>query len=702
MPVVTVKSSHLANPESVSKVAQVPYSVNVPAAAKLKKLSRVSKNSTNAPPLTNIERLKKREKKKGKAAEIKSEVAALRRMVRARCTELADLYDKKPRYLMDMFYQRSDLAAKDQYEVNPFNAYKSVVAHERREAPLHLLDLQSAITEDYKELDDDALEKVVEKYKELRDEDKREKIKRPSMREKMADVARTVNRVMTMMQGLKTQNGIEFIGLLVKNRPEAFMNPKWLATDGRIHDYLSLILRGWDPAYIGKKVEAFAVAGCDAAKIFKSQKDQAEALKRHVTRLIQDGLDTTCGTENQAMQYERFDTTITLRYRVIVEGWPQGIPFQKPSAFGGALDPLFRLRNAWQAGEAHFRKMGEEEFQKWQAERAEKIRTGDIVPKTRKKRSDAGVKRSKKGAGEAREPTSGGEDGDGSNNENESGGDGDAESDDPRPVKKAKTACTSKTTTTTKPTTKKPAKPKAPRKPRKPRRSSKPASSNLEAQGLGIDASDANTGPSDVSTPAMTIPTESHPRPRPRPVVPRKTVERVEEQEGEHVEGEGICSAPVAAKNSVDDGIPRGDREDAPDAPRVPDAPDDHQVPSTKPRAPFDDALIDPSLRPKETNVHVPLPIPETELTPTFESPPHPVRPLSPALSGSGSNQGKRKRRSEEERLREDAREHGMNDEKRTRVVTRKRHLGAGSFNPKARGQGVNSDDEGILDYELC
>ncbi|KAL0575882.1 hypothetical protein V5O48_006104 [Marasmius crinis-equi] len=696
MPIVTVKSSHLANPESVSKVAQVPYLVNVPAAADLKKLSRVSKNNTNAPSLTNIERLKKREKKMGKAAEIKTEVAALRRMVRARCTELADLYDKKPRYFMDMFYQRSDLAAKDQYEVNPFNAFKSVVAHERREAgevPLHLLQLQSAIAEDYKELDDDALEKVVEKYKELRDEDKREKIKRPSMREKMANVARTVDRVMTMMRGLKTQNGIEFIGLLVKNRPEPFMNPKWLATDARIHDYLSLILRGWDPAHIGKKVEAFAVAGCDAAKVFKSQKDQAEALKRHVTRLIQDGLDTTCGTENQAMQYERFDTTITLRYRVIVEGWPQGIPFQKPSAFGGALDPLFRLRNAWQAGEAHFRKMNDEEFQKWQADRAEKIRTGDIIPKTRKKRSDAGVKRSK---GEVQEPTSGGKDGDkkGSDsaesygNENEQGGDRDAESDvelDERPVKKAKTTSTPKTTK--KAATKKPAKPKAPRKPRK---SSKSASAHLEGQGLGPDVSDANSGPSDASPPATTVPTESRPRPQPRPVVPRKSVKCVKEQDREHVEGEGICSAPVVAKNSVDDDIPHGDREDAPD---------DQQAPSTESRAPFDDALIDPSLRPED----VPLPIPETsELTLTFERPPCPVQPSSPALSGSGSNQGKRKRKSEEELLQEDAKEHGMNNEKRTRVVTRKRHLGAGSFNPQARGQGVNSDDEGISDYQLC
>ncbi|KAL0576011.1 hypothetical protein V5O48_005956 [Marasmius crinis-equi] len=691
---VTVKSNHLAKADAPAEVAKSPYAVNVPSAANLKKQTRNNKNA-NAPPLTNIERLKRREQRKGKSTGLKAEVAALRRTVRAWCNEIADMYDKKSHYVMDMFYQRSDLAAKNTYKVNPFNVYKSVVAHERREAgetPLHLLELQSAIAQDYKDLDDTALEKVVEKYRELRDKDKREKLKRPSMKEKIADVARSVDN----MQGLKTHCGIEFVRLLVKSRPKPFMNPKWLATDGRIHDYLSLILRGWDPTYIGKKVEAFAVAGCDATKIFKSQKDQAEATKRHIVRIIQDGLDQTCGTENQVMQYERFDTTITMRYKVVVEGWPKGIPFQKPSAFGGVLEPLVRLQNAWQTGEAHFRKLGNDKFQTWLAQRAEKIEKGDIIPKARKKRSDAGVKRGGKDNG--KEKASGGEDDgeesesgekDTNGEESESGekGRGDTEPKDAeRPTKKAKTTASIKT---------KPAKPR--RGAKKPRTTCRQPSRPSD----DIDKDpDTSSGPSDALPPARTVPAPSafpteplpKPHPQPRPVVPRKPApaKPLEQTDSEQDGGEGSASAPVALTD-VDSAIdtPRG-------APET--ISDDHQAPSTEPRVPIDDALIDPSLR----SVHIPPPIPETEPTATFERSSSPVRSSSPAPSVSVSSQGKRKRKSEEERLREDAKEHGMNDEKRSRVVARKRHLGAGSFNPKTRGEGINSDDEGFDNFQLC
>ncbi|KAL0567344.1 hypothetical protein V5O48_014656 [Marasmius crinis-equi] len=694
---VTVKPTHLANPDAASEVGKTPYAVNVPSAADLKKQMRHKTKTKNsiAPPLTNIERLKRREKSKGKNAEMKAEVAALRRTVRARCNELADLYDKKPRYLMDMFYQRSDQAAKNTYEVNPFNAYKSVVAHERREAgetPLHLLKLQSTITQDYHDLDDEALEKIVEKFKEICDKDKREKLKCPSVKEKMADVAKSVDNIMTVMQGLKTHCGIEFVGLVVKNRPEPFMNPKWLATDGRIHDYLSLILRGWDPTYIGKKVEAFAVAGCDATKIFKSQKDQGEALKQNIVRLVQDGLDQTCGTENQLMQYERFDTTITMRYHVVVEGWPTGIPFQKPSAFGGALEPLFRLRNAWQTGETRFRKLSDEEFQGWLAERTAKIEKGDIIPKARKKRCDAGVKRSEKVKGKERASGGGDDDGeesesgekDSDEEESESGGSGgDTEvKDAERPKKKTKTT-TNPSATTGKPakkTTKttRAAKAKVPKKPRITRKNVK--SSKL-AVDVDADTPDANSGPADTSPPASITPTPSvaeiRPRPQPRPVVPRKPAKPVEEDNSEQVE-EGAAPVAPAAPDTVADAVD-DTQHDAPEA-----APDELQAPSATSTDTFDYSVMDPTLRPDPSNGSPPVASP---IGVTVEAPPTHL---------------KRKRKSEQERLQEDAVEHGAMDNKRGRVAVRRRHLGAGSFAPKSKAVDVNSDDEGMADFELC
>ncbi|KAL0562985.1 hypothetical protein V5O48_019094, partial [Marasmius crinis-equi] len=91
-----------------------------------------------------------------------------------------------------------------------------------------------------------------------------------------------------------------------------------------------------------------------------------------------------------------------MRYGVTIKGWPKGLPFQKPSAFGGALDPLIVLHDAWNTGAAHFRKIGDEEFSKWKAECAEGIRDQTVTMKPRKKRSDAGV--SKKGKGKENVP----------------------------------------------------------------------------------------------------------------------------------------------------------------------------------------------------------------------------------------------------------------------------------------------------------
>ncbi|KAL0562984.1 hypothetical protein V5O48_019093 [Marasmius crinis-equi] len=57
-----------------------------------------------------------------------------------------------------------------------------------------------------------------------------------------------------------------------------------------MNDYLSFLIRQWDPISIGHKLEAFAVARCDATKVIKSQKGKAEALKKYTVRLVQDGL----------------------------------------------------------------------------------------------------------------------------------------------------------------------------------------------------------------------------------------------------------------------------------------------------------------------------------------------------------------------------------------------------------------------------
>ncbi|KAL0567612.1 hypothetical protein V5O48_014377 [Marasmius crinis-equi] len=246
-------------------------------------------------------------------------------------------------------------------------------------------------------LDNKQLKAVMVKYVEIHDEDKREKIKRPTMKSKMSQVASGLKQIIGILQALKLGVSIEAMVLMTRNRLEAFMKPKWFMTDPHIHGFMKFLLRGWDPAFVGIRFEAFAVAGCDVIKVLKSQKDQAEQLKKWTVELVQIALDEACGTKNQKMHYVDFDKQITVNHKLVIEGWPKGIIFQCPSSFGGSLEPLYWVYNAWQDGVICFRKLSDAEFREWEEKRAADIESGEVVVKQRKKRSDAGVSRKGKG-----------------------------------------------------------------------------------------------------------------------------------------------------------------------------------------------------------------------------------------------------------------------------------------------------------------
>ncbi|KAL0568300.1 hypothetical protein V5O48_013689 [Marasmius crinis-equi] len=112
--------------------------------------------------------------------------------------ELTETYDMKARYFADMFYQGGVRNTKPPNAPNVFNAFKSVMAHDRKEAgevPLHLLELQAVLEDEYKDLNDVQKADYIKKYINIRDEDKREKLKRPSTKMKAAECAKGVKEI---------------------------------------------------------------------------------------------------------------------------------------------------------------------------------------------------------------------------------------------------------------------------------------------------------------------------------------------------------------------------------------------------------------------------------------------------------------------------------------------------------------------------
>ena len=60
--------------------------------------------------------------------------------------------------------------------------------------------------------------------------------------------------------------GIEAFFCVVRNMPEYVMEPVWFFTSEALLDYMPTavpIHKPFDIAYVGSKIEAFAVAGCD-------------------------------------------------------------------------------------------------------------------------------------------------------------------------------------------------------------------------------------------------------------------------------------------------------------------------------------------------------------------------------------------------------------------------------------------------------
>jgi len=102
------------------------------------------------------------------------------------------------------------------------------------------------------------------------------------------------------------------------------------------------------------------------------------------------------GNPRAMMQYTRYEEEIVHRYGVELQGWTYE-KITNPSLFSSSLPPLVALRDALVAGTCKFVKLTAAERKEREAAYMTKVASGEIEPRKRKRRSDAGVrKRSKR------------------------------------------------------------------------------------------------------------------------------------------------------------------------------------------------------------------------------------------------------------------------------------------------------------------
>ncbi|KAG6809121.1 hypothetical protein H0H92_001477 [Tricholoma furcatifolium] len=109
-------------------------------------------------------------------------------------------------------------------------------------------------------------------------------------------------------------------------------------------------------------------------------------------------IDEITGRSNITMRYENYEVDVVLKYGVVLKGWPSRIKFQSPAKITRLEDACI-LRDALLSGQCHWAKISNKKKKEREKERRDKLANGEIAPKQRKRRSDAGVKRGPRNGG---------------------------------------------------------------------------------------------------------------------------------------------------------------------------------------------------------------------------------------------------------------------------------------------------------------
>lgn len=102
------------------------------------------------------------------------------------------------------------------------------------------------------------------------------------------------------------------------------------------------------------------------------------------------------GDTSARMEWKYYWRNVVQRYQVVIEGWPDNIPFGNLSNYSNSLADLEALLRKWRCGSIYWKEITDHELQQLNKERDERIERGEIdAPVPRRRRSDYGKKRVK-------------------------------------------------------------------------------------------------------------------------------------------------------------------------------------------------------------------------------------------------------------------------------------------------------------------
>ncbi|KAI5822909.1 hypothetical protein K523DRAFT_358028 [Schizophyllum commune Tattone D] len=338
--------------------------------------------------------------KRQQAAEAKQDITTdmenLLNYVHSTFQQMADKYDKKVQYFQELFFQRGLHTVHRREKPNTFNSFKAVVAANRREeGESGMTAVEIALNKDYKkqyqEMTEEERDEMVRIHQAMKDS--YSKTMRLSGKSSAQDAAFTFGQITSLIQGLRDRVGVEAFCMVVRSKPNFYMQPLVFFTCKELEDYMHIAVPRWDSVRVSTLLESFAVSGCDPTKAFRNNKDKAIYLKGEIAAAIGEGLTKVTGLSKISMQYKNYERKIELDHGVTLDGWPEGIEFKNPSEMSTSIPALEQLLRGLKSGTIVWRKIGPAVLMERKRRWDDKVARGDAQEPARKRRKDAGVAR---------------------------------------------------------------------------------------------------------------------------------------------------------------------------------------------------------------------------------------------------------------------------------------------------------------------
>ncbi|KAG2741137.1 hypothetical protein P692DRAFT_201684588, partial [Suillus brevipes Sb2] len=217
---------------------------------------------------------------------------------------------------------------------------------------------------------------------------------RTSTKSKINDITQTLRAVENELISLNSRTGAETILYTTRGSTDLTLQGITFSTDG-VENFMGAVM-GIDEQDLVSKMEGFAVQGMQGSA--KNHKQRVSNKRSEIREIINRKLQEVTSDPSAKMQWADYFRNVVQRYQVIVEGWPENIPFTNLSQSSSALQDLEMLFHRWDTGKIYWRTLSDDEFAQLRKEREDKLESGELVERRRRTRSDKGKKRNNAGA----------------------------------------------------------------------------------------------------------------------------------------------------------------------------------------------------------------------------------------------------------------------------------------------------------------